>query len=95
METRTGLRCRSTIWKTSCPLPLPSIYTVTDDPKEPTPIEVLFHGDYQQPTARVGARPLGILLPEETPEEPVNTATPRLKLAELDCRCITTRSLRA
>ena len=49
------------------PAPLPSIYTVTDDPKENAPIEVLFHGDYLQPTAKVGERPLGILLPEGTP----------------------------
>jgi hypothetical protein len=63
------------------PAPLPSIYTVADDPKETTPIEVLFHGDYLQPTAKVGARPLGILLPEGAPEEPVSASTPRLKLA--------------
>jgi hypothetical protein len=63
------------------PPALPSIYTVTDDSKETKPVEILFHGDYQQPTAKVGARPLGILLPEGAPEEPVSTSTPRLKLA--------------
>jgi hypothetical protein len=63
------------------PAPLPSIYTVADEPKDATAIEVLFHGDYQQPTAKVGARPLGVLLPDGVPEEPVTTATPRLKLA--------------
>jgi len=64
------------------PAPLPSIYTVTDDAKETTNIEVLFHGDYQQPTAKVGARPLGILLPEGVPEEPVSEPNPRIKLAD-------------
>jgi Protein of unknown function (DUF1553)/Protein of unknown function (DUF1549) len=63
------------------PAPLPSVYTVADDPKQSTPIEVLFHGDYLQPTAKVGARPLGVLLPENTPEEPVEIEGPRLKLA--------------
>jgi hypothetical protein len=64
------------------PLALPSLYTVADDPKQTTSIEVLFHGDYLQPTAKVGARPLGILLPEGAPEESVSAPTPRLKLAD-------------
>jgi hypothetical protein len=63
------------------PPPLPALYTVTDDPKETNAIEVLFHGDYLQPTAKVGARPLGILLPEGAPEDQVSISTPRLKLA--------------
>lgn len=63
------------------PPALPSVYTVADDPKQPTPIEVLFHGDYLQPTAKVGARPLGVLLPENAPEEQVDMINPRLKLA--------------
>ena len=33
------------------------------------------------PVAKVGVRPLGILLPEGAPEEPIDAATPRLKLA--------------
>ena len=63
------------------PAPLPSIYTVTDDTKDSTEINILFHGDYLQPTAKVGARPLGVLLPDGSPEEPVSISTPRLKLA--------------
>jgi Protein of unknown function (DUF1553)/Protein of unknown function (DUF1549) len=63
------------------PPPLPSVYTVTDDQKQPTPIEVLFHGDYLQPTAKVGARPLGVLLPDDASEQPVDIVNPRLKLA--------------
>ena len=63
------------------PAPLPSVYTVTDDPKDTTPIFTLFHGDYLSPTSKVGARPLGVLLDETVPEEPVETASPRLKLA--------------
>jgi len=43
---------------------------------------MLFHGDYLQPVAKVGVRPLGVLLPEATPEAPIVTDKPRLKLAE-------------
>jgi hypothetical protein len=63
------------------PAPLPAIYTVSDDQKKPTPIYVLGRGDYQSKVARVGARPLGILLPEGAPEEPIDTENPRLKLS--------------
>lgn len=78
---KNGLAMQIDDLEDKLPPPLPSIYTVADVAKEVTPVEILFHGDYQQPTAKVGARPLGILLPEGTPEDPVNTATPRLKLA--------------
>jgi len=63
------------------PLPLTAIYAVKDDPKEVTPIHTLFHGDYLDPREAVGARPLGILLPEGTPEDPLTAEKPRLKLA--------------
>jgi hypothetical protein len=63
------------------PVPLASIYAVADDAAKASPIQVLFHGDYLNPVAKVGVRPLGILLPESTPEAPIGTATPRLKLA--------------
>jgi hypothetical protein len=64
------------------PPPLESIYSVTDDPKKASPIKVLFHGDYLNPTAIVGVRTLGILLPDGTPEAPIQEEKPRLKLAE-------------
>jgi Protein of unknown function (DUF1553)/Protein of unknown function (DUF1549) len=64
------------------PAPLAAIYTVTDDAAKASPIQVLFHGDYLSPVAKVGMRPLGILLPEAAPEAAIDAATPRLKLAE-------------
>jgi hypothetical protein len=64
------------------PAPLASIYSVTDEPKKASPIQVLFHGDYLSPVAKVGVRPLGILLPESEPEAPIETTQPRLKLSE-------------
>jgi len=63
------------------PLPLTAIYAVKDDPKDATPIHTLFKGDYLQPVETAGARPLGVLLPENTPEEPITTDHPRTKLA--------------
>ena len=64
------------------PAPLASIYSVTDEPKKASPIQILFHGDYLNPVAKVGVRPLGILLPEGEPEAAIDTEQPRLKLAE-------------
>ena len=63
------------------PPPLASLYTVKDNPRQPTTIRVLFHGDYLNPVATVGVRPLGVLLPDAAPEEPLDTDKPRLKLA--------------
>jgi len=63
------------------PPPLTAIYAVKDAPKNATPIHTLFHGEYLDPRESVGARPLGVLLPDNTPEEPIVTETPRLKLA--------------
>ena len=64
------------------PEPLSSIYAVRDDPQHATPIHLLARGDYLNQGAKVGVRPLGILLPEGTPEAPLDTEKPRLKLAE-------------
>ncbi len=64
------------------PAPLESIYSVVDDPAKASPIKVLFHGDYLNPTATVGVRTLGILLPDAAPEAPIEEDKPRLKLAE-------------
>jgi Protein of unknown function (DUF1553)/Protein of unknown function (DUF1549) len=64
------------------PLPLTAIYAVKNDPKQAPPPHLLFKGDYLQPGDVVGARPLGILLPENTSEEPVTMDKPRTKLAE-------------
>src|SRR5262245_34869821 len=63
------------------PAPLSSIYSVKDDPQKTTPIRVLFHGDYLSPVSKVGARPLGVLLPDAAPEDPLDAIKPRLKLA--------------
>jgi hypothetical protein len=64
------------------PAPLESIYSVVDDPQKASPVKVLFHGDYLNPVSTVGVRTLGILLPDDAPEAPIQEDKPRLKLAE-------------
>jgi hypothetical protein len=64
------------------PLPLASIYSVKDTAAQATPIHLLSRGDYLAKGAKVGVRPLGILLPEGTPELPLEVEKPRLKLAD-------------
>ena len=66
----------------SMPAPLESIYSVVDDPQKASPIKVLFHGDYLNPTATVGVRTLGVLLPDGAPEAAIQEDKPRLKLAQ-------------
>ena len=63
------------------PAPLPSLYSVHDDPARKTEIHLLARGDYQAKGDRVGMRPIGVLLPPETPELPEDTANPRRELA--------------
>ncbi len=64
------------------PLPLTAMYAVKNEPKEMTAIHLLGRGDYRNKGAAVGMRPLGVLLPDGQPEMPLETGTPRSKLAE-------------
>jgi len=63
------------------PPPLPAIFSIADDPEKVSPVYVLARGDTQNRGAQVGMRPLGILLPDGTPELPADTKTPRAELA--------------
>jgi hypothetical protein len=64
------------------PGPLTAMYAVRNEPKEMTAIHILARGDYRNKGAKVGMRPLGVLLPDGTPEMALDTAKPRLRLAE-------------
>ena len=66
----------------SLPQPLPSLYSVLDDPAKKTEIHLLQRGDYQNRGDRVGMRPIGVLLPPDTPELPEDTRQPRVELAK-------------
>jgi hypothetical protein len=62
------------------PAPLPSLYSVRTDMGKASPIHVLARGDYQNKGEKVGMRPLGVLLPDGTPE--VTPEKPRTALAD-------------
>jgi hypothetical protein len=64
------------------PAPMPSLYSVKDDPANTTPIHMLGRGEPLNKGAKVGMRALGVLLPDDAPELPLDTENPRLKLAE-------------
>src|SRR5437867_5535066 len=62
------------------PAPLPSLFSVINDPEKKSPIHLLGRGDYSNQGQRVGMRPLGILLPDEAPELAESTNKPRTEL---------------
>src|SRR5262245_34718017 len=64
------------------PEPLPALRSVIDVPEKRSPIHLLARGDYNAKGDRVGMRPLGVLLPDGTPELPETTAKPRTELAQ-------------
>src|SRR5258708_1137562 len=55
---------------------------VKDDPREMTQIHLLARGDYRSKGPKVGMRPIGVLLPEDTAEMPLESEKPRQKLAD-------------
>ncbi|HEY3840292.1 MAG TPA: DUF1549 domain-containing protein, partial [Bryobacteraceae bacterium] len=63
------------------PKPLPSLFSVKDDPANLFPVHVLARGDAGHPGDRVHARPIGVLLPPDTPELADDTPSPRAHLA--------------
>ncbi|NDD64675.1 MAG: DUF1549 domain-containing protein, partial [Acidobacteria bacterium] len=79
---REGLMRQLTALKARMPAPLPVIHTVVNTPEKRSPIHLLARGEYEKKGASVGMRPLGVLLPEGTPELPVETGQPRAELAK-------------
>jgi hypothetical protein len=80
-ETRKAMEKKIEAIEARRPEPLPSLYAVENDPAKTTPIHVLARGEYQNKGDRVGMRPLGVLLPEGEPELPLETGSPRTRLA--------------
>jgi hypothetical protein len=64
------------------PAPPDGLQSMTDDMEHKASIHLLARGDYQNKGDAVGMRPLGVLLPEGTPEVPQDTAHPRAELAK-------------
>ncbi len=64
------------------PQPLPALHSVVNQLDKKSPIHLLARGDYNSKGERVGMRPLGILLPDGTPELPETIEKPRAELAK-------------
>jgi hypothetical protein len=63
------------------PDPPLGLHSMSDDMEHKSPIHLLQRGDYQNKGDAVGMRPLGVLLPDGTPELPQETQHPRAELA--------------
>ncbi|MFN3323990.1 MAG: DUF1549 and DUF1553 domain-containing protein [Bryobacteraceae bacterium] len=81
-EEKTRLEQQLEELEDKMPPPLTALYSVTNDPEKATPIHVLARGEHTNKGAKVGMRPLGILLPPDTPEAPIDAERPRTRLAE-------------
>ncbi len=66
----------------SLPEPLPTLFSVNDDPAKRSAIHVLARGDYQNKGDAVAPRPLGVLLSEGIPELPPDVPNPRKQLVD-------------
>ena len=64
------------------PDPLPTLFSVNDDPSKRSPIHVLARGDYQTKGDAMAPRTLGVLLPDGAPEIPSDVAAPRKLLVD-------------
>jgi hypothetical protein len=64
------------------PEPPPSVFSISNDMGKISPVHVLARGDYQNKGARVFPRPLGVLVPDTTPELPADAPNPRTQLAK-------------
>ncbi len=64
------------------PPPLPALHSVINVPEKKSPIHLLARGEYSKKGESVGMRPLGVLLPDNSPELPENMEHPRTELAK-------------
>jgi len=81
-EEHAAMMKKVAAFEANAPEPLPAIYSVVNDPSKASPRHLLARGDIQNKGAEVGLRPLGVLLPDGTPERTTLPENPRTKLAE-------------
>jgi hypothetical protein len=67
--------------RASAPAPLPTLFGVQADPERVTPIHLLNRGDEQQRGRALSMRPLGVLVPEGTPERLLDPRRAKTTLA--------------
>jgi len=81
-EERQALQKKLEETQERMPAPLPALFSVSNDAGKQSPIHILARGEYQKKGDRVGMRPLGVLVPEEMPEQPPSASDPRTSLAK-------------
>jgi hypothetical protein len=64
------------------PAPLPTLFSVKDNPADRATIHLLARGDFRNQGDLVHARPIGVLIPPDTQEVPDDAPNPRAQLAK-------------
>lgn len=80
-EARAAVQKELTNAERKRPPALPTLCTIRNDEEKRTQIHVLIRGVWESKGERVGMRPPSVLVPDETPELPLETKTPRTLLA--------------
>lgn len=80
-EERLRLQAEHDTLESQLPAPPPTLATVQNDPENPNQVHLLARGDHTKPLQPVDPRPLGVLLPEDSPTLPPDAEDPRSRLA--------------
>ena len=81
-EVKAALETKLEAATDRLPPPLSALYSVANDFSKVSPMHLLERGEHDRRKDKVGARPLGILLPEGAPERMTLPENPRTKLGE-------------
>ena len=82
LDLKEALTKQLEVLQDQMPVPLPALHSVGNAPEKRSAIHLLARGEYTAKGARVGMRPLGVLLPDGAPELPETIAKPRAELAK-------------
>ena len=82
LDEQEALKRKLEALQDQLPAPLPALHSVAVQPEKKSPIHLLTRGEYSAKGERVGMRPLGVLLPDSTPELPETIEKPRAELAK-------------
>jgi hypothetical protein len=80
-EQREALTKKLEELQDKMPEPLPALHSVVNQMNKRSPTHLLARGEYTAKGESVGMRPLGVLLPDGSPELPQTTVKPRTELA--------------
>ena len=80
-EAEARLKQELNTLKQRLPAPIPTLFSVANQPERRTDIHLLERGDESLPGRTLGMRPLGVLLEDGAPELDPESATPKLLLA--------------